>query len=245
MFLALCLSADQPIWISHSSAAELHGIDQIVPDRIHLTRSSEIKSAIKRNADLVQIHKTEILDQRDFTMVEGIPVTSVARTIIDLAEYLSPDSLSVVIDRALQEQRVCLEDLHECYERVGRWRGRKLFKPIKENLLYRPMHSKAESGLERRIEKIVQSPDLPAPKPQYPVRANGSYYRLDFAYPKFKIAIEVDGFANHRERTSFVNDRRRINNLLVAGWKIIHFTSESNEFEILSTLKSLLKRQVA
>jgi very-short-patch-repair endonuclease len=75
---------------------------------------------------------------------------------------------------------------------------------------------------------------------QYEVVAGNNSYRLDLAYPENHLAIEIDGYAFHSSRESFDNDRRRDNNLRSCGWTILHFTSNSEPFEIVNQIRLLL-----
>ena len=84
--------------------------------------------------------------------------------------------------------------------------------------------------------------ELPAPVPQFWVKVAGRRYRLDFAYPEVKLAIEVDGFDPHNTRTAFDKDRARANDLVAAGWTVLRFTSESTQAHIASSVRATLAR---
>lgn len=231
--MASCLSCRSDIFVSHVSAAELHTLKTRRDSAIHLT-TADVRPSQLRN---LKIHQTGELPKRDVTTVENIPVTSVARTIVDLAECMSARALAIVVDDALQRKLVDLRQLTECHERVGRWAGRKRFRPIKEVLAERVDSAKVESVLERRILRTIRASDLPNPKLQYQFMS----YRLDMAYPQFRIGIEVDGYAFHSDRDKFDSDRARDNALRAAGWTIVHFTANTPESEVLNVLKRLIR----
>ena len=81
-----------------------------------------------------------------------------------------------------------------------------------------------ESDLEARLLRTIVDAGLPAPIPQFHVTIGTARYRLDFAYPTERLVIEGDGFAFHAGREQFENDRRRQNDLVLAGWRILRFT---------------------
>lgn len=68
--------------------------------------------------------------------------------------------------------------------------------------------------------------------PQSEITLKGKRYRLDFAIPSHKVAIEVDGFEFHRNRMQFDNDRVRQNALISAGWKIVRITATFTDNQI-------------
>lgn len=81
-----------------------------------------------------------------------------------------------------------------------------------------------ESELESLLLRIVIAAGLPSPVPQLRVHISDTIYRLDFAYPEQRIAIEGDGFGFHSDRRAFESDRSRQNDLVLAGWLVLRFT---------------------
>lgn len=95
------------------------------------------------------------------------------------------------------------------------------------------------SELESHVLRTIVEAGLPAPVRQLRVVANGHTYFLDLAYPE-KVAIEVDGFAFHHDRTTFDRDRRRQNDLVNVGWIVLRFTSRSTAAEIVDSVRQAL-----
>jgi very-short-patch-repair endonuclease len=85
---------------------------------------------------------------------------------------------------------------------------------------------RAESPMESVLRWIVHEAGLPAPDLQYDVRdeAGGFLGRADLAWPDRRVLVEFDGDV-HRDRDVFVNDLRRQNRLVAAGWTVLRFTS--------------------
>lgn len=83
----------------------------------------------------------------------------------------------------------------------------------------------AESPPETRLRLLLHRSGLPAPIAQFRVFDDeGFIARVDFAYPDLRIAIEYDGLW-HGERKAFLDDRRRLNRLVAAGWIVLHVTA--------------------
>ncbi len=71
---------------------------------------------------------------------------------------------------------------------------------------------------------------------------NGERFRLDFAYPDQKIAIEYDGWEWHSSRSAFDRDRRRDRMLQLAGWTVLRITSQTSDSDLLDTLRALVRK---
>ena len=78
----------------------------------------------------------------------------------------------------------------------------------------------SENDFEDRMRALVRRAGLPQPVAQYPV----GRYRLDFAWPELKVAVETDGWATHGRRQAFEDDRARDAFLLAAGWRVLRVT---------------------
>ena len=94
-----------------------------------------------------------------------------------------------------------------------------------------------ESQLEKRIEDILRRVSKYDLVRQYEVRTSTNLYRLDFAIPERKIAVEVDGFAFHKDRATFDHDRKRNSELAILGWTVLHFTSSMKDSDIRNMFK--------
>jgi very-short-patch-repair endonuclease len=81
-----------------------------------------------------------------------------------------------------------------------------------------------EHRLEVKVWRLLLRSGLPKPVRQQPVEVAGRRYRLDFAWPSFRVAVEADGFATHGGRRAFHGDRRRMAGLVSEGWRIVPVT---------------------
>jgi very-short-patch-repair endonuclease len=83
--------------------------------------------------------------------------------------------------------------------------------------------ARTDSGFERLVLALLKQSGLPEPVLQHTVRVDGRDYRLDLAYPRSRLAIELDG-GIHRRREVWENDHLRQNALILAGWTVLRFT---------------------
>jgi very-short-patch-repair endonuclease len=73
------------------------------------------------------------------------------------------------------------------------------------------------------------------------VRVGGDRFRLDFAYPEAMVAIEYDGWDAHSSRAAFDRDRRRDRILQLAGWRVLRFTSQTPDHEVVASLRPFVR----
>ena len=161
------------------------------------------------------VHRPRALQPVDVTTVDAIPVTTPARTLIDLATCLDDDVLEEALDDALRRRLVTVSRL--------RWRMGEIGA---RTTLQRMVDARAgavpESVLETRVVRALRKGGLPKPVAQHHV----GHYRVDFAYPAARIAIEADGFAWHSSHRQLERDSVRRNALTAMGWTVLHVTSE-------------------
>jgi very-short-patch-repair endonuclease len=162
----------------------------------------------------------------DVTTIDDLPVTTLPRTLIDLAAVVSRDQLEEALDDASRRGLVTMARLRSRLDRYGRGRHGV---GILRALLDERDHSARPLGsaLERKALRMFRAERLPEPIPQFRVRSgNRLIATVDFAYPELLLGIEVDGYRWHTGRKRFVEDRRRLNALTSLGWRIIHVVWE-------------------
>ena len=140
----------------------------------------------------------------------GIPVTSVARTIVDLAHELDADELERLVRETEFQKRLDVTAIRESL----RWRRT----PSLEALLDRvaPTQSRHEDRLLRLCERF----GLPAPLTQQSLGGR----TVDFLWPEARLVVEVDSWIAHGTRSAFQNDRTASNGLQLAGYVVLRFT---------------------
>lgn len=216
--LALVLWGGNGCALSHETAAALWGLDGFRPARFVLTTPRSARSP----APGVRIHRTP-LTPRDVSSVDGIIVTSVARTVLDLAAEHLDEVVEAALDEGLCRRLVTPAQLRWFVRSLGD-KGPAGTKRLKR-VLARRGPAPIESALERKVWKVLARSGLPPPVPQYVIR-NGNEFvaRVDFAYPAERVAIEVDGYRWHSGRAAWARDLSRRNLLTELGWLVIHVT---------------------
>jgi very-short-patch-repair endonuclease len=172
----------------------------------------------------VLVHRSR-LEPADCAAVRGIPVTSVARSLIDLAGCVSEERLERLLDHALVNRLVRRIELTERAEALGR-AGRKGAGVLAALLEARPESRRPMgSEFEGRLFRALEAARLPVPVPQFRVVLPGGDERfLDFAYPEVKLAIEADSYLWHASREAWERDRERNNELIALGWSFLPLT---------------------
>jgi predicted transcriptional regulator of viral defense system len=209
--LAAVLAVGPGALLSYYSAGWLWGVWRGSPKPIHVTafvpRHHVAPKGITR-------HRARNLVEADRALVVGIPVTSVARTILDLAWKLRGDQLARVLAQA---QDLGLLDLDELYAVIERNRGHHGAKRLRHALATyeRPIYSRSE--FERRFVAHLIGAGLPRPTTGW----NEVGYELDVYWPERRFAVELDTFETHGNRASFESDRTRDLALAVAGIETI------------------------
>lgn len=201
------------------SAAWLYGVDELAgpADPVEVLVPTEHRFGPVQG---VQIHTAERIPSADLREADGKLVTSPARTAADLAAA-APDIVEavVVLDGLLRAG--VLRPGH--LDTLGRSARRRRASQVRQAADL--ADSRSESPPETRLRVGLISGGLPSPVPQYVVRHNGRFVaRVDLAYPDVKLAIEYDG-RWHGEAGQFGKDRRRLNALVAAGWRVIHVTA--------------------
>lgn len=168
----------------------------------------------------LRVHKGDTLDPLDDVVRQhdGLPVTTVARTLVDLADAVTPHRLERICHRAVVLRVL---DAGELYRRLsrGRWRGARSLRAAVESLAYAdPQLTRSE--LEERFLALVADAGLPAPL----TNAQVAGYEVDFLWPERRLVVETDGIAAHLTPTAFEDDRRRDAALQIAGYRVARFT---------------------
>lgn len=215
---AVLLTAPSGAVLSHATAAALWDVAiPLQPDdvRVHLTVATG--SAVRARADR-SIHRSP-LTRSEVTTRRGLPVTTPARTWRDLAAVLPEAALLAVADQLVVEH-CTRDDLRLELDRRPSGRG-----AARARQVLPLADRRAGSPMESVLRWLLHTARLPAPVLQYEIEdAQGFAGRVDMAWPDRRVVVEFDG-DGHRDRRVFVDDVRRQNRLVMAGWTILRFTS--------------------
>jgi very-short-patch-repair endonuclease len=238
--MAAALWAGDGALCSHLTAATLWGFEGVTTSRVEVTIPYERALRHRR----VVVHRSQSLPETDRARRDGIPVTSAARTLVDIAGVLSPERLEVALEHALRERLTTVPALAARLDELG-GKGRRGAGVLRELLAERGSQaSPLESPLEVRLWRLFVRAGLPRPVRQHAVVAGGRSFRLDFAWPQELVAVEADGYRAHGGRAAFVRDRRRAGVLTAAGWSLLHVTWEQVTSEpelVAATVRDALR----
>jgi hypothetical protein len=224
-----------PAVASHGSAAYLWGLYRYAPERIDVT--APIRRRAKRE---FVVHFSSILAPEDRREREGIPVTSMARTLLDLAIRATPQQLERRLERA---EELGLLDLHEVEDMLDHSGGHRGRGRLRRGLaLYQPDPAFTRSRFEKQFRRLVIRAGIPDPSMNY----NAHGYELDAYWPDLRFAVELDLFETHGTRAAFERDRLRHEELKLVGIEMIRVTKPRLDDEpdvVLRNLATLLKRR--
>lgn len=200
---------------SHRSAAALFGlwpegeIEVIVPRGVRRARSG------------VVVREAGDLRRGDLSTLDGIPVTTVPRLMVDLAGVVQPTRYEEMLDRAVTRRLITPDRLRRRALHVAHGvRGASVL-----HAALAARGSRPETKLERIVLGILQRGGFDNFEPQVWVTANGERFRLDLADRARKIAVEVDE-NHHAELSQWKRDVRRQTLLVATGWTFLRFTED-------------------
>ena len=201
--------------LSHRSAAELWGF----LDRAE--RTAEVTVVGTRGRELPEIvgHRTSQLEPRDRTRLEGIPITTPARTLIDVAAVLTDAELRHAVRRAQGLRRVNVRQLLEVIGRLGPRRGSRR---LSEAIATRPAPTR--SALEDAVLDLLLRAGFEHPDVNRPLVIEGRRVIPDFRWPKQRLVLEADGAAWHDNAIARADDLERQALLEASGERVIRVT---------------------
>ncbi|WP_433292758.1 type IV toxin-antitoxin system AbiEi family antitoxin domain-containing protein [Pseudonocardia sp. CA-142604] len=215
--------------VSHISAAVLHRLPiwAVRLDRVHVTRSRRTGG---RSGARVHVH-TAGLDPDEVVLIAGLKVTSLARTVIDLARTLPFEKSVVLADAALSLRRIDRVDraaLHTVLERARRWPGTPGARRVAAFA-----DGRSESVGESRSRIAIVAAGLPDPVLQWEVRRSGDggfIGRVDFGWPELCTVGEFDGLVKYGRVAGtdpadvLVEEKRREDALRAEGLAMVRWT---------------------
>jgi very-short-patch-repair endonuclease len=184
--------------VSHLDAGELNGL-ALKGSRytVHVTTKRG-----RRPQRGITMHQVRRLDPADITTTRGIRVTRIARTLIDLADVLSPAELRRVIHEAEVSRLLNVPAIDAAMSRVS---GRNL-RAIKAAIAgHRP---RSDREIEQRLARIAHAAGLRGGLPNFRTVVDGQEFERDLYFPHLRLCLEADGYAVHKTRQKLNSDRR-------------------------------------
>jgi len=237
--MAAVLSARGPALVSHVSAAYLHGFERVLePLRVEITVPRHRRPRARAG---IKVHESLAFDLAGATTCHEIPVTGVARTILDCAPlFEKPVRL---LDDALRRRLVSWAELWGCYlshNVVGR-----NVTPFRRILLERDGNTPPGGEFARRMADMLTSAGLPMPAFEHPVVVDGHTYYLDLAWPQWMVAVECNDAGSHHTPKAFLRDPMKRNRCESAGWIYLEFTwwdMVHNSAEVVALIAAALQQ---
>jgi very-short-patch-repair endonuclease len=197
--------ASYPSVASHLSAGWLWCLLRWKPETLHITR----RSPRPRKRPFI-VHTAD-LTRADLTRRDGIPVTSLARTVLDLAVDSRERTVRRFIRTADDDKTFDLRAMEDLLERTKGHRGQAKVRAALEIYDETPVFTR--SDLEKRFLEVVREAGLPMPSMN---RFVGGY-EIDAYWADHRFGVELDIYETHGSRLSFEEDRERDDELLLAG----------------------------
>ena len=233
--MAAVLAGGSGAALSHRSAAALWGLR---PSLRGLTEVTAPRRRRPRHG--IEMHRGN-LPGGEVTVLRGIPITTVARTLFDLAAVLGRRQ----VERAVHEAEARrLDDSLSLHELVARHPGRRGVAAIRAILAAGRIGSTVtRSELEARFARFLDAIGLPRPEVNTSIQVGGRWVEADCVWRAQRLIVELDGHAFHATTAAYERDRARDRSLHVGGWRVVRITWRQlhDDADALATdLRSLL-----
>lgn len=218
---AALLACGERAVLSHASAARVWGVISDPHGPVEITLASP---GMGRRRPGIRLHRSGNLLLRDVRTREGLPLTSPARTLLDLAGCLDSRSLERALDEALVVRKLASRSqIMDVLDRAGGHGGAFLLRTLVTRRKSTITHSEAE----RRCLELIRRAGLPEPRTQ--VRIAG--FTVDLLWPDHRVVFEIDGYRFHTSRFAFDRDRRKDAALKAAAYDPNRLTRDQVMFE--------------
>jgi very-short-patch-repair endonuclease len=223
-WLAAVLACGEGAVLSHRSSAALWGVAK------EGRRTAVTVRHGSSGPKGLEVHRTRRLEGTEVSVRNGIPTTTLPRTIRDLADQMTDQELSRAIHQAEVTHSLAARTLHATPGRRGAGRMRRAATAERD---------RTRSQLERTFLRLCEEHGIEKPRTNDHVAG----LEVDFHWPAQRLVAETDGWAYHRTRAAFELDRRRDQQLARAGYRVLRFTHrqlEEEPAEVAGTLRAAL-----
>jgi len=204
---------------SHRTSAALRGLDGFSPGRVEVT----VEHGTWRRRGVI-VHQSKDLVAGDRSVVDGIPCTSLVRTLVDLPAVAWETRCGQALDHARRMDRQVFERVLARHLEVAR-RGRNGTVMLRALLSRRGVGDLlGDTGFEQKALHLISQACLPDPVPQFRVRDGEFVAYIDIAWPDRMVAMECDSLAYHYGELSHQGDRTRRRRLTRLGWDVYEYT---------------------
>jgi very-short-patch-repair endonuclease len=204
-------------FLSHHTAADAFDIQRSDSPLVHVTVRGRAGRARRAG---IRVHRPRALPDGEVTVLRGMPITTPARTLLDLAgARLRADLLAKALDQA---HRLKLIDFAELRELLARYHRRPGTHSLNAQLSRYRGFVDTRSELERLVNKLCDDHGLPSPLVNCVIEGKVR----DFYWPQYRLVVEADSYSFHSSPSALNDDRERDVELTLAGYATLRFTWE-------------------
>jgi predicted transcriptional regulator of viral defense system len=216
-WMAAVIACGRGAVLSHRTAAAAHGLLGQAGGSIDVT----VPSRSPRRRPGVRVHRSPGLRTEDVTTVGGIPCTTVARTLLDLAAVLNARTLARALEAA-ERRRVF--DGNAVAAQLARANGRPEASRLQAAMADYQEPPPTREEFERRGFEVLAHAGLGRPAVNVLIEVGSEQLEVDFCWPDRRLIVEFDSWEFHKTRAAFERDRRRDQLLRAAGWTVVRIT---------------------
>ena len=218
-YMAAVLACGPGAALSHRYAADLRGLRG--SDRAAIDVTSPCRAG-RRHAG-IDVHSGATLVDRDVDVVHGIPCTSFARTLLDLASVVDRRGLERACDQAEVLEIFDLRAIEDVLARAGGHRGVGALHAVRQQHMIGTTLTR--SALEEQFLALCRGNAIEQPEVNGHVAVPATDgFTADFVWRRASLVVETDGRETHGTARAFEQDRRRDALLALAGWRVVRFT---------------------
>ena len=230
--LAAVLACGPGAVLSHRTAAAHWGL--LVTHQVGIDVTGPRS---RQGASGIRLHSFRSLDAQDTTWHEGIPITTVHRTLLDLAATARPAELERALAQAMHLQLYDQRAIDDVIARSNGHRGTKVLAQATR----RPMQV-TRSEWEDRMLRLVRGAGLPEPTCNESLHVpDHGECKPDFSWAAHSLIVETDGWESHRTLAAFRSDRAKDAALTAAGHRVLRFTWDVDDATILRRLRRVMQ----
>jgi hypothetical protein len=243
--MAAVLACGPRAGLSHYSSLKLRGLMDSSRAKIDVT----VPTRNGRSRKGIQIHRSITLRPTDLELVQGIPCTTLDRTIFDMAGVLTERRLERLLDEAAYQEVLDMAALDEQIEH-NRGRAKPCANLRRALEQHRPGSTRTDGPLGEEMLALIRSAGLPVPQLQWWIDLDDGepMIQADFAWPGAKLILETDGQRAHGKPRRTTADYRRDQRAAKAGWSTLRFATEQIRKEpdrVKQTLSTVVRSRLA